>query len=160
MNSLKEYFGSDNFNSNNSTKLDLSKIIYILYKMLKHIDKNTNFYIELVEIYSKYNIVLSKSNVEIENLNLIYELKNIIAEELSMYDLETSSLIEKIESGKAYKAKLKTKERQLQEIIDKINYVSKRIKVNEIKSKYKHFPARRRYTEFTGINKNFFVNIK
>lgn len=160
MNSLKEYFGSDNFNSNNSTKLDLSKIIYILYKMLKHIDKNTNFYTELVEIYSKYNIVLSKSNVEIENSNLIYELKNIIAEELSIYDLETSSLIEKIESGKAYKAKLKTKERQLQEIIDKINYVSKRIKVNEIKSKYKHFPARRRYTEFTGINKNFFVNIK
>ena len=67
MNSLKEYFGSDKFNSNNSTKLDLSKIIYILYKMLKHIDLNTKFYPELVEIYSKYNIVLSKSFVEVKN---------------------------------------------------------------------------------------------
>ncbi len=159
MNSLREYYGSDNFNSNNSTKLDLSKIIYILYKMLQHIDKNTNFYSELVEIYSKYNIVLSKSIIEVENSKQINALKLIISE-LSNYDMETSSFIEKIESGKAYKMELKSKEKQLKEIIKQINSISKNINVNEIKSKYKHFPARKRYTEFTGINANFFKNIK
>ncbi len=159
MNSLKEYFGSDNFNSNNSTKLDLSKIIYILYKILQHIDKNTNFYSELIEIYSKYNIVLSKSIIEVENPKQIDELKNIISE-LFTFDMETSSFIEKIESGKAYKMKLKAKEKQLKEIIKQINSISKNINVNEIKSKYKHFPARKRYTEFTGINASFFTNIK
>ncbi len=159
MNSLKEYFGSDNFNSNNSTKLDLSKIIYILYKILQHIDKNTNFYSELTEIYSKYNIVLSKSIIEIENPKQIDELKNIISK-LFTFDMEISSFIEKIESGKAYKIELKAKERQLKEIIKQINSISKNINVHEIKSKYKHFPARKRYTEFTGINASFFTNIK
>ena len=159
MNSLREYYGSDNFNSNNSTKLDLSKIIYILYKMLQHIDKNTNFYSELVAIYSKYNIVLSKSTIEVNNPNQIDELKNIISE-LSTYDMETSRFIEKIESRKAYKMELKAKEKQLKELTEQIISISKNINVNEIKSKYKHFPARKRYTEFTGINANFFTNIK
>ncbi len=159
MNSLKEYFGNDNFNSNNSTKLDLSKIIYILYKLLKHIDKNTNFYTELVEIYSKYNIILSKSVIEVKNPKKINEIKNIISE-LSTYDMEIPNLIEKIESGKAYKMSLKSKNKQLENLIKQINLISKSINVNEIKSKYKHFPAAKRYTEFTGINANFFTNIK
>lgn len=159
MNSLIEYFGSGNFNSNNSTKLDLSKIIYILYKMLKHIDTNTKFYTELTTIYSKYNIVLSKSTIEIDNPKQINELKNTI-NELSNYDMEISNFIEKIDSGKAYKIELKTKERQLKELIKKANTISKEIKVNEIKSKYKHFPARKKYSEFTGIDYNFFINIK
>ncbi len=159
MNSLKDYFGSDKFNSNNSTKLDLSKIIYILYKMLHHIDKNTNFYLELVGIYSKYNIVLSQSIIEVENAKQIDELKSVIAE-LSTYDMETANFREKIESGKAYKMDLKTKEKQLNQIIKQINSILRTIKVNEIRSKYKHFPVSKRYTEFTGINKNFFTNIK
>ena len=74
--------------------------------------------------------------------------------------MEISSFIEKIESGKSYKMALKAKEKQLKEIIKQINSISKDINVNEIKSKYKHFPARKRYTEFTGINVNFFTNIK
>lgn len=159
MNSLKEYFGSDNFNSNNSTKLDLSKIIYILYKMLKNIDSNTNFYTELIAIYSKYNIILSKSIIEINNSKKINELKDII-DELSNYDMEISRFIEKIESGRAYKVELRAKEKQLKELLKKANTISKEINVNEIKSKYKHFPARKKYSEFTGIDSKFFINIK
>ena len=159
MNSLKEYFGSDSFNSNNSTNLNLSKIIYILYKMLSHIDKNTNFYSELVSIYSKYNIVLSKSINEVKNPKQINKLKHII-ESLSTYDMEISKVVEKIDSGKPYKMNLRAKEKDLKEIIQQATFVSKQINVNEIKSKYKHFPARKRYTEFTGINAKFFDNIK
>lgn len=159
MNSLKEYFGSDNFNSNNSTKLDLSKIIYILYKMLKNIDSNTNFYTELIAIYSKYNIILSESIIEINNSKKINELKDII-DELSNYDMEISRFIEKIESGRAYKVELRAKEKQLKELLKKANTISKEINVNEIKSKYKHFPARKKYSEFTGIDSKFFTNIK
>lgn len=159
MNSLKEYFCSDNFNSNNSTKLDLSKIIYILYKMLKNIDSNTNFYTELIAIYSKYNIILSESIIEINNSKKINELKDII-DELSNYDMEISRFIEKIESGRAYKVELRAKEKQLKELLKKANTISKEINVNEIKSKYKHFPARKKYSEFTGIDSKFFTNIK
>ena len=47
----------------------------------------------------------------------------------------------------------------MKKIIKQVNSVSKKINVNEIKSKYKHFPVGKRYTEFTGINANFFTNI-
>ncbi len=159
MNSLGDYFGRDNFNSNNSTKLDLSKIIYILYKMLKHIDPNTNFYSELISIYSKYNIVQNNPTFEVENFEQIDELKDIIVE-LSNFDMDTSQLIEKIDSGKAYKMSLKSKERQLKSIIRKASTISRSITVNEIRPKYKFFPAQKRYSEFTGIDSKFFTNLK
>lgn len=158
MNSLRDYYGADNFNSNNSTKLDLSKIIYILYKMLKYIDPNTNFYSELTHIYSKYNIILNNADVNVENGIKINELKEAI-DELIKYRMDTSSIIESIESGKKYKQKLKSKETELNKIIKNINKHSKMIKVNEVKSKYKNFPARRKYSQFTGIDLNFFKNI-
>ena len=73
--------------------------------------------------------------------------------------MDTSSIIESIESGKKYKQKLKSKETELNKIIKNINKHSKMIKVNEVKSKYKNFPARKKYSQFTGIDLNFFKNI-
>ena len=159
MNSLQEYFGKDAINLNNSTKLNLSKIIYILYKILKHIDSNTNFYEELTTIYSKYNIVLSNSKFEIEQAKNILVLNKEI-EELAKYNMETLNIIESINSQKPYKKKLKNKDRELKELIKKIKNTSRTIKVNEINPKYKYFPAQKTYSEFTGIDLNFFKNMK
>ena len=156
---LKEYFGNDDFNANNSTKLDLSKIIYILYKILKHIDKNTDFYSELTKIYSKYNIILNKPVTEVTNANEIANLKMAMSK-LSAYKLHTTELIEKIELGKSYKKELKSKEKKLKEITNQINSILKNINLIETKSKYKNFPARKKYTEFTRINLNFFKNLE
>ncbi len=159
MYSLQEYFGKDAINSNNSTKLNLSKIIYVLYKILKHIDKNTCFYEELASIYSKYNIVLSHSKIEIKNAKRIMDLKREI-EKLANYNMESSNIIENISSQKSYKRKLKSKEKELKELIKGIKTISNTIEVNEIKSKYGHFPFQKKYSEFTGIDLNFFKNIK
>lgn len=159
MYSLQDYFGKDKFNSNNFTKLDLSKMVYILYKILNHIDPNTNFYVELTSIYSKYNIILNDSITEVENAMKINELKELI-KELTNFNFDSSEFIEKINSGKSYKRYLKSKELELNRLVKKINSVSKILKVNEIKSKYKPFPARKRYSEFTGIDAKFFNNIK
>lgn len=159
MNSMQEYFGKDAFNSNNSTKLDLSKIIYVLYKMLKNIDSNTNFYTELTSIYSKYNIILSESVVNVINPRQIDDLKLAISK-LTQYDFNSEEIIEKIESGKSYKREIKSKNVELKRIKKQITDLSKNINVEIVKSKYKHFPARKKYTDFTGINYNFFKNIK
>ena len=79
---------------------------------------------------------------------------------LSAYKLHTTELIEKIELGKSYKKELKSKEKKLKEITNQINSILKNINLIETKSKYKNFPARKKYTEFTGINLNFFKNIE
>ena len=159
MNSFKEYFGNDSFNANNSTKLDLSKIIYILYKILKYIDHNTNFYKELITIYSKYNIILNNTSIEVQNADKIVLLKNAI-EDLNKYKFESIEFITRIKEGKSYKKDLKLKEKELNEIIKNINTISKNIRITEIKSKYKNFPVSRRYSEFTGIDLRFFNSIK
>ena len=159
MNSFKEYFGNDSFNANNSTKLDLSKIIYVLYKILKYIDHNTNFYKELITIYSKYNIILNNTSFEVQNADKIVILKNAI-EDLNKYKFESTEFITRIKEGKSYKKDLKSKEKELNEIIKNINTISKNIRITEIKSKYKNFPVSRRYSEFTGIDLRFFNNIK
>ena len=127
--------------------------------MLKHIDKNTSFYSELTEIYSKYNIVLSESLFIIEDYQKINELKNIV-NKLSSFEMETANFIKKVDSNIPYKKDLKSKEKYLNELRKQIAYITKNINVIKIKSKYKHFPARKRYTEFTGIDINFFKNIK
>ena len=42
----------------------------------------------------------------------------------------------------------------------KINSVVNKIKIKEVKSKYKRFPGQRRYTNYTGIDKKYFEDIK
>lgn len=157
MHSLQKYFGSDNFNSNNSTKLDLSKIIYILYKILSHIDPNTNFYSELVNIYSKYNIIVNNSKYDID-VEALKKLKSKISD-MQKYDISFEDLIEKIRNKKPYVLSLRTKERELKKIVREILNLSDSVKISEVKSKYKNFPCIRRYYEFTGIDLNFFTNI-
>ena len=116
--------------------------------------------VSCIALFNLFNeLVLSESIIEIDNPKQINELKNTITE-LSNYDMEISKFIEKIDAGKAYKMELRAKEKQLKELVKKANTISKKVNVNEIKSKYKHFPARKRYSEFTGIDSKFFVNIK
>ena len=76
MRNLSDYFGDDSFNKNNYTNLNLSKIIYIIYKILINIDKNTDFYNELKNIFVKYNIILNEKKFEIEN-DLAQEISKI-----------------------------------------------------------------------------------
>lgn len=159
MNNLVTFFGQDNFNSNNSTNLDLSKIIYILYKFLNNIDKNTNFYEELVCIYAKYNIILSKNEHYLNN-HLYYSQLEEKLQKLNNYTFDSSYFINKIESNDTYKRQLKQKEIEIKSIKKDILNISSKIKLLESRSKYKIFSAMKRYSEFTGIDLNLFANIK
>lgn len=158
MQNLSDYFGEDNFNKNNYTNLNLSKIIYIIYKILKNIDKNTKFYEELKSIFIKYNIILNEKKNVIENMDdcikLLKEIK--ILEE---FDLESKNIINRIENKQSYKKILNSKEKKFREIKKIIKQQSQKIKIITKESKYKPFLESRRYTQFTGIDEKFFTNI-
>lgn len=158
MHSLSEYFGKDSFNANNYTNLDLSKIVYILYKMLKHIDKNTNFYNELKEIYIKYNIILNVNNIEIENIESCLNLLKGL-EQLDKFKLNNKKIIEDIDNKRVYKKNLINQEKQFEDIKKVIMQQVKKVKVITKKSKYAPFTETKRYTQFTGIDYKFFNNI-
>ncbi len=158
MQNLSDYFGEDSFNKNNYTNLNLSKIIYIIYKILKNIDKNTKFYEELKSIFIKYNIILNEKKEIINNMDdcikLLHEIKK-----LEEFDLENRNIIDRIENNQPYKKILNSKEKQFREIKKSIKQQSKKIKIITRESKYKPFLESKRYTQFTGIDEKFFTNI-
>lgn len=158
MHNLSDYFGKDKFNANNYTNLDLSKIIYILYKILKNIDKNTNFYDELKAIYIKYNIILNENKIEVENGDSCIKLLEKI-EDLKQFKLENKKIMEDIKNNRAYKQSLNRQASQFENIKNSIVQASKKIKIINKKSKYKPFLEVKRYTQFTGIDYKFFKNI-
>ncbi len=158
MQNLSDYFGEDNFNRNNYTNLNLSKIIYIIYKILKNIDRNTNFYNELKSIFVKYNVLLNEKHIEIEKPEAYIDLLNEI-KKLDNFSFDSKDIISKIESKKAYKKIFNDKNRQFNAIKNLITKKSNRIKISTIESKYKPFLESKRYTQFTGIDENFFTNI-
>ena len=69
-------------------------------------------------------------------------------------------LNEKIENKDSYKQELRSFASKFNETKRKLNLCSNKIKIKEIKSKYDSFPAEKRYTDYTGIDKDYFVNIK
>lgn len=158
MRNLSDYFGTDNFNKSNYANFNLSKIIYIIYKILKNIDKNTNFYNELKATFVKYNVILNEKKIEIENAEGCIQLLEQI-EQLKQFDLECKDIISKIENKKSYKRILNEKNSQLKIIKNSIIQKANKIKVVIKESKYKPFLESKRYTQFTGIDEKFFINI-
>ena len=108
--------------------MDLSKIIYILYKILKNIDKNTNFYDELKAIYIKYNIILNENKIEVENGDSCIKLLEKI-EDLKQFKLENKKIMEDIKNNRAYKQSLNRQASQFENIKNSIVKASKKIKI-------------------------------
>lgn len=157
---LASFFGNDKYNSKNANRnIDLSFIIYVIYKIISTIDKNTNFYNEIVSLYEKYNIILSIAKRELIGIESFEEaLKEI--KKLNQLEINYSYMINKIENKENYKQELKSFISNYNKYRKKLNYSLNKIKIIERKSKYKIFKNNKRYTEYTGISKNFFNDIK
>ena len=65
--------------------------------------------------------------------------------------MEIKDILDRIGEKRSYIRKLKSKETEFKKLVKKIN---------ETKSKYKVFPAIKKYSEFTGIDMAFFHDIK
>ena len=160
MHDLETFFGQDKYNANNSCRdINLSFIIYIIYKIISTIDKNTEFYEELIRLYKKYSIILDLNEKQISDAVSVENLMSEI-EKINMLELDYKEIINKIDNNKSYKQELKTFISGFNEKKRKINTLSNKIKIKENKSKYKPFPAEIRYTDYTGIDKKYFEDIK
>ena len=160
MHDLEIFFGQDKYNANNSRQnINLSFIIYIIYKIISCIDKNTKFYEELTGLYKKYNIILDLNEKQISNSKNVENLLKEI-EKLNMLELDYKEIIDNIENNKSYKQKLRTFINNFNSTKRNINSLSNKIKIKEIKSKYNPFSAVIKYTNYTGIDKKYFENIR
>ena len=157
---LEIFFGQDKYNANNSCRdINLSFMIYIIYKIISYIDKNTKFYEELIALYKKYSIILDLNELQVSDSTSVENLLNEI-EKLNMLELDYNEIINSIDNHNAYKQTLRTFIRDFKATKRKINILANKIKIKKIKSKYKPFPVAIRYTNYTGIDKKYFEDIK
>ena len=160
MYNLQKFFGIDKFNSRNlGVNIDLSWMIYVIYKIIFTIDKNTKFYDELRKVYIKYNIVLTEYEYLITNCELYEELLDRLQE---LYDMNINAdeIVNRVECDLTYKSMFKSNERQLKKKLKEIEKVSKKIVVKKIGSKYNLFPGNQAYKKYTNIDVSFFSQIK
>lgn len=160
MSYLAEFFGSDKYNSfSGNSNIDLSWVIYIIYKIINKLDKNTNICNELIYVYKKYNIILRPEKVATNKFELYEKILNKL-EEYSNYDFGIKDISEKYDNDKKIKQDLislnkKTKDMQT-EMKEMLN---ENLKNNDC-MKYTHFLFDRSYTKYTGIDKRFFDKLK
>lgn len=160
MYNLQKFFGIDQFNSRNlNVNIDLSWMIYVIYKIISTIDNNTKMYEELKRIYSKYNIVLSEYEYNIDNCEQFGELISCL-EDLYNFDLKTNEISLRIEQGLAYKSMLKNNEVRLNKLVKNIKRNASSMKLHKNGSKYDLFPSNQKYKEYTNIDISFFNKIK
>ena len=160
MYNLQKFFGIDKFNSRNlKVNIDLSWIIYVIYKIISTIDNNTKFYDELRKIYIKYNIVLTEYEYQISNCKLYEKLLDRLQE---LYDMDFNAyeIINRVECGLAYKSIFKSNERKLKQKLKEIEKISKKVVVKKIGSKYNLFSGNQVYKKYTNIDASFFNQIK
>ena len=106
MSYFAKFWGSDKYNSfTGNSNINLSWIIYVTLKFITHLDKNSNFYIELEYVYKKYNIILQPSKVSINNLELYEKIINNI-EDLIKTDFNIKNIIEKYDNNQKIKQDL------------------------------------------------------
>lgn len=155
-----DFWGSDKINSNTQrATYDLSMLIYVIYKMIKTLDKNTTFYPEFKYVYQKYNIVLRPGEVSVNNLP-IYESMLNEREYINSLKEVSDNIIAKYDDKKLLKKDLKELNVMVGNLSKKFNhYAASNTKSNEC-LKYNNFLFENRYTKYTGINHNYFMNLE
>ena len=157
---LETFFGKDDYNKRRtSVNLNLSYMIYVIYKIIKKIDKNTKFYEELIKIFKDYNIVITENSDATMKYGDYIELLAIV-DELNSLSLNREELINKIENGEAYKQTMISFNKKFKDYKKGIKLVVNRINTEKSRSKYNVFTANKRYGDYTGIDLNFFKILK
>lgn len=157
---LNKFFGEDNFNRKNyGRNIDLSFIIYVIYKIIITIDGNSSIYEELVLLFKKYNMFISYNDKYIDNYESVDNLIKQI-DKMNKNNIDFETLIFKIENGKGYKRDLSKFIKNYNNDINKLKKLSNQVSYKTMISKYGDFNSIKRYQEYTGISSKFFTIIK
>lgn len=156
MSYLAEFFGSDKYNSfSGNTNINLSWVIYIIYKIISHLDKNTNMYNELIYVYQKYNIILRPTNIATNKMEL-YKTILTKLDYYSNFEFNINNIKEKYDNKERIKMDLISLNKQIKNMQTDMKYLLKENNKNNDCIKYTHFLFDRMYTKYTGIDKKYF----
>ena len=160
MSYLAEFFGSDKYNSfAGNANIDLSWVIYIIYKVISHLDKNTNMYNELIYVYKKYNIILRPDRISTNKFELYEKILKRL-DFYSNYDFDLTSIKEKYDNNERIKINLISLNKQIKDMQNEMKILLNDNAKNNDCLKYTHFLFDKSYTKYTGIDKKYFDKLK
>ena len=160
MSVFAKFFGSDRYNSRTQNiKIDLSWIIYVIYKIISTLDTNNHLYEEIKNVFKKYSIVSIEDNKVYNDVEDIKELLKEIDNFLE-YNFNSNEITDIINNGKAYKSIIKHKEVEIRKMQHDMKSCRKKINNLPENKKYNIFQFINKYTEYTGIDKSYFDKLK
>lgn len=160
MSMFASFFGSDRYNSRTqNVKIDLSWIIYTIYKIILTLDNNSTIFDEILGVYKKYSIIDTMDDYFVSDYALLEALLKEVDCFLS-YDFDSKSVIKNIDETLKYKRLIMNKGLEIKKLQKNMKYYRKKLKVNKSKSKYNIFQFLNKYTDYTGIDKSFFDKLK
>ena len=138
MERLESFFGTDFFNSRrNGINIDLSWIIYVVWRISLKLDSNCTFGAELYNIYSKYGIYDLTVNKSVSDIKSFKELKDYV----NLINFENKDL-------------------DYQECLKKICNDISNIDIRSEERKYDVFKYSKAYLKYTNIEKDFLEKVK
>ena len=160
MSILSKFYGSDRYNSRTqNVNIDLSWIIYTIYKIISTIDHNNTLFDELENVYRKYAIIANNPQKKLDDYDSLQKLLDSI-DRFIEYDYNSKEIIDNIEKKNKYKGIIKSKGIEIRTFQNDIKKLRKKTKIIEEKSAYNIFQFLNKYTAFTGIDSSFFSKIK
>lgn len=157
---LSKLWGSDQFTSMSVKKfnINLSYIIYLLYKMTYNVNPDTNYKNRVIRVYSQYHMIKMKSWGTCEDVDMYWDhqkkLKDINKKLIDIVNTKTRH----IKATRDTKNIIKEMKNNIREIRTSITTI---LKQNTIKSDNlidNPFPYIKRYSAYTGIDNEFLEN--
>lgn len=157
---MQRFYGFDNYNKVvHNRNLDLSYIIYNVYKINQKIDKTILMLKEITQIYYDFNIFEFEQQYKFESIEQLAELKEYISK-IDLYN-NSDNIISNIENNKAYKKELKNEIQNYSKALQQIKKLVSKLNKEEITKKYGQlFRFHSTYSFLTGIDRIFFNKIK
>ena len=160
MSIFAKFFGSDRYNSRTqNVKIDLSWIIYAIYKIIITMDSNSTIYTEIINIFNKYSIIDIKDEKIIDDFDSLEKLLESIDEFLK-YEYNTEQIIKDIEKTSRFKKSIKHEGIIIENLKKDIKKYRKKVCIKKVSPKYNIFQFSNKYFEYTGIDKNYFNKLK
>jgi hypothetical protein len=161
LDSLITFYGKDNYNKVKPSKfnINLSYIIYIIYKITSIIDRDNDFHDSISKIYTKYNLYKLGEWGETKNFSVyqsqltkLNEQKNLLQDALNLKTktLKTSGEVKKV---------VKSLKREIRNTVNLLQNIEKNNVVKPIIVEENSFNYINTYYNYTGINKDFFGKI-
>ena len=156
---MKRFFGTDWYNSRSSDiNIDLSFIIYSICRISNRINNANLFKTELLEIFMKYNVIISYPPLYGMDYQQVLLMIKRIRE--NMVDLKAIEEVKRcIEEGKSYKKRMN----KCMSDVKKSNHVIESsinaASLSSRKSKYSPFLNTNEYKLFTNIDATFLFKL-